>query len=328
MRWPVVLVVVSLCPEAWAAAAVKKPKPTPAAVNPAPAPEPEPVAAPAPAPAPAPTLAPAPAAEPPPAPAAAVPPSSAKPRLVVLALDSGGGIEPAVVSSLSEAVAAAAARTQLFEVTTQKDISTLLGLERQKQLLGCSDEAQSCLAELAGAIGARFVVSGSVTRLGDAYQLNLQTLDTVRTQTLGRSTRIASDLGRLQSLLPAAFAEASATPAPVPPSNVVPVVLMGAGAAAAVAAGVIFFQSYSREQSAVSELQLAKDQPTLQLKPASYYEGEANAVKQQRIISAAVLVGGVVLAGVGIALYRSPDSGTRVALVPSGNGAALVGVWP
>ena len=33
------------------------------------------------------------------------------------------------------------------EVTTASDLSHLLGLERQKQLLGCDTEAASCLAE-------------------------------------------------------------------------------------------------------------------------------------------------------------------------------------
>jgi hypothetical protein len=37
----------------------------------------------------------------------------------------------------------------------------LLGLERQKQMLGCAEDSSNCLAELAGALGARFVLNGS-----------------------------------------------------------------------------------------------------------------------------------------------------------------------
>ncbi|MBK7863126.1 MAG: hypothetical protein IPJ65_31850 [Archangiaceae bacterium] len=253
--------------------------------------------------------------------------ATGKPRLVVLDL-AAGGVDPAVAQSLSESLAAEANRTGLFDVTTQKDISTLLGLERQKQLLGCSDESSSCLSELAGAIGARFVLSGSVTRLGDTFQLNVQTLDTVRAQTIGRSTRIAPSLDRLRAGLPYAFAESAATPMPQQPSNLRSYLLIGAGAAAALSSGALFFQAYSREQASVSELSLARQQPQLQLKTVDYYQGEASSVMQLRIVGAALLALGVGFGALGFVLYRSTDSGSTVALVPSGNGAALAGVLP
>jgi hypothetical protein len=46
-------------------------------------------------------------------------------------------------------------------VTTPSDIRALLGLERQKQLLGC-DEGASCLAELSGALGAGAIIAGQL----------------------------------------------------------------------------------------------------------------------------------------------------------------------
>ena len=55
------------------------------------------------------------------------------------------------------------------EVTTASDLAHLLGLERQKQLLGCDSEATSCLAELANALGTEGVLVGSITRSGNAY---------------------------------------------------------------------------------------------------------------------------------------------------------------
>jgi hypothetical protein len=44
-------------------------------------------------------------------------------------------------------------RGQRVRVTTQRDVAQIIGLERQKQLLGCSDQDSSCNAELAGALG-------------------------------------------------------------------------------------------------------------------------------------------------------------------------------
>lgn len=56
-----------------------------------------------------------------------------------------------------------------LEVMNQTDIAALIGLERQKQLLGCSDSASAeCIAELAGALGADGLLSMSITR-SDPY---------------------------------------------------------------------------------------------------------------------------------------------------------------
>ena len=251
--------------------------------------------------------------------------ATGRPRLVVLDL-TAGGVDPAIAQSLSETVAAEASRSGLFDVTTQKDISTLLGLERQKQLLGCGEESSSCLSELAGAIGARFVVSGSVTRLGDTYQLNLQTLDTVRAQTIGRTTRIGRGLDELRGTIPFAFAEASATPPPPKPNNLRSYIMGGVAAAAIITSAVLFIQAFSREQASANELALASEQRQLQLKTVDYYRGEAAGVMQMRIIAGCLAALGVGFGVGAIALYRSPDA--AVALVPTTNGAAFAGVFP
>ena len=76
-----------------------------------------------------------------------------KPRMVVLGLDPAGGVEPEIAQSLTEAVTAEIAARGLFQVISASEVQTLLGFERQKQLLGCSEEGE-CLTELAGALGA------------------------------------------------------------------------------------------------------------------------------------------------------------------------------
>ncbi len=72
---------------------------------------------------------------------------------------------------------ALALRQQGLEVVTPREIGALLGLERQKQLLGCSDGADSCTVELANALGADGVLLGDVGRLGDRIQINLKVLN-------------------------------------------------------------------------------------------------------------------------------------------------------
>ncbi|MBM4776755.1 MAG: hypothetical protein GQE15_03540 [Archangiaceae bacterium] len=69
---------------------------------------------------------------------------------------------------------AGALRKQNLTVITQKEIAAVLGLERQKQLLGCADGDSSCTAELAGALGVEGTVMGSIARLDDVFQLHLK----------------------------------------------------------------------------------------------------------------------------------------------------------
>ncbi len=51
-----------------------------------------------------------------------------------------------------------------IRVVTARDISVLLGFERQKQLLGCSDDGM-CMAELGNALGVQGVLSRCLSRL-------------------------------------------------------------------------------------------------------------------------------------------------------------------
>ena len=133
-----------------------------------------------------------------------------RPRLVVLELAAGKDVDAATVSAVGDAITSLIAARGLFEVTSSQDVKTLLGVERQRQLLGCTES--SCMAELTGALGARFVLSGTLGLLGDTWQLTLTTLDSARAQPIGRTTRLAPNLKALTALLPWAVAEATATP--------------------------------------------------------------------------------------------------------------------
>jgi TolB-like protein len=263
------------------------------------------------------------------APAGQAAPGSAKAGLIVLDLSAGGGVDAVVAQSLSEALAVEASKAGYFQVMAQKEVSTLLGLERQKQLLGCNDGASTCQTELAGALGARFVLSGSVTKLGgDTFQLNLQTQDTAKTTTLGRATRIAKDLPSLRGLIPWLLAEATATPSPPEPSLALPITFIGAGGAVVVGGGVFLLQSLTREEVVLNDFAEAAKSDNFPLKSADYYRGEAAGISQQRLIGGILAGVGAAALVAGIVLMPSSSSGARVAVVPTGNGAALVGVLP
>jgi len=251
----------------------------------------------------------------------------AKPKLIVLDLAAVGGVDPQVAGALSEAVSAEVARTGYFQVLASKDVQTLLGLERQKQLLGCSEDAQSCFTELAGALGARFVMAGSVAKLGDAYQLSLQVLDSRTAQPVGRTTRLGKDLKELRHAIPYAVADAAGTPSPAPPSRVLPLALASGGGAVVIAGALFGLDGLARERETNRELELA-DTGGAALKPASYYRDAAAASALEKTVALGALVAGAALVATGVFLFQQGgDTGGGVALVPTGNGMALVGVW-
>ncbi len=63
-----------------------------------------------------------------------------------------------------------------IRVTTEAEVQAVLGLERQRQLLGCSDDSASCMAELAGALGVDGIITGNVARIDKGYVLTLKVI--------------------------------------------------------------------------------------------------------------------------------------------------------
>lgn len=103
-------------------------------------------------------------------------------------------LEPEVCALYTDTFAQLLAERGTVRVTTQREIATLLGLERQKQLLGCTDASVNCVAELAGALGVDGVVSGSVGKLGSAYTVNVKIVSARDGSALGaRSGRVKDD---------------------------------------------------------------------------------------------------------------------------------------
>ena len=80
-----------------------------------------------------------------------------------------------------------------IRVVTPKEIQALLGLERQRQLLGCSELSGSCFTELANALGADGIVIGTIAKLGDRYHLDVKVLGASTGTQLGLYSGEADD---------------------------------------------------------------------------------------------------------------------------------------
>lgn len=65
-----------------------------------------------------------------------------------------------------------------LEVVTQRDVEAALGMERQRQLLGCESTSQECMAELTSALGAKVVLTGSLAKTEKSYVVTLRAVNT------------------------------------------------------------------------------------------------------------------------------------------------------
>ncbi|MDX2012645.1 MAG: hypothetical protein SFW67_20775 [Myxococcaceae bacterium] len=95
---------------------------------------------------------------------------AAAPERVAVMSVSAVGLSPELQQYAAERLGTALSQRGV-KVTTQQDIANVLGLERQRQLLGC-DASASCAAELAAALGADAVLSWTVAKLGGAFDIS------------------------------------------------------------------------------------------------------------------------------------------------------------
>ncbi len=112
---------------------------------------------------------------------------------------------PAERSGLYTEQLAGALFARGVRAVTEREISTLLGLERQKALLGCGDGSTQCLVELANALGVDGVVLGDVAKIGNRYQVNLRIIDAKDGKPLAiASFKAADEEGVIDGLVSAA----------------------------------------------------------------------------------------------------------------------------
>ena len=72
----------------------------------------------------------------------------------------------------------------------------MLSHEAEKQALGC-DAGSSCLAEIGGALGVRYLVSGSIGLVGQSHLITLALSDVERATVEGRVSESVTDLSQL-----------------------------------------------------------------------------------------------------------------------------------
>ncbi|MGB8929826.1 MAG: hypothetical protein WCC48_01105 [Anaeromyxobacteraceae bacterium] len=122
-------------------------------------------------------------------------------KIALLRLTALGDVDPKTAALLGEALAGELRKRAGVSVMAESDIAALLGLEKTKAMLGCSDAG--CIAEVGGALGADRVVHGSIGRVGTSLLVNLTSLDprkAAQAASVSERLRGASDEAFLDAL--------------------------------------------------------------------------------------------------------------------------------
>ncbi len=214
-----------------------------------------------------------------------------KSRVLVLE-PSSEVIDKPTLGTIASLMLVELSKNPTIEVVSATDVRRLAELEGDKQAMGCADN--SCLADLAGAMGARYVVFGDVGKLGSLMILNLNLFDSTKAVAVNRVTVKASgaedlagklDAGVRDLVAPlfgappvAAASTVTAPPTPVDDGKTSPALiwgLIGGGAAVVVGGGAFDLLS-----------------PTSDDKVVDGYD----------VIGPIGMLGGLALAGAGVAL--------------------------
>ncbi len=114
--------------------------------------------------------------------------AAGKLKLVFTGVIPGTGVSQETTQSVAEYVQTELTRIDTYSVVSQGDLQAMLGLERQKQLVGCG-ETSTCMAELTGALDADRLLRGEMSRLDDTIVLNFALIDARKSKPVGRSSR-------------------------------------------------------------------------------------------------------------------------------------------
>lgn len=155
--------------------------------------------------------------------------AAAPTQIAVMPLSASEGVNDKTAEAVSESIAAEVRKQPNVQVMTRQELGAVMTLERQKQLLGCQNDA--CAAEIAGALDVDRAVAGSVAKLGESWTVHLALLDARKAQALAHSDRrkkgsIDDVLDLLPGMVHELFSPMAATlpsadqaPAPSPPTT-------------------------------------------------------------------------------------------------------------
>ncbi len=209
-----------------------------------------------------------------------------------------------------------------FKVTTAADLAALLGMERQRQLLGggCQDDGE-CMTEIGAVLGVPLLVVGRLSKIEDRFDVDLRVVRQRNGEIIARVSRGISGLTRLAELMDSAAASLADQLSPKTPFRWRLVVPLATGAALVAVSGVFlglaeseYFSyttpGYKVPRALTSERAIAQTFARLSLQRTLSFLGLG--------LGAALVVTGIVWNLV------VPSLPVSVVLAPSTNGGGVV----
>ena len=123
------------------------------------------------------------------------------PRMLLLGLSHDDSIDDADARLIIELLGNELAKDSRFDLLTENELRRFATLAAEQQTVDCQRDA-ACVAELAGALHARFLVGGSIGRLGSDWVIALQVTDTQSFSVLARTSSTAPSAETLRARLP------------------------------------------------------------------------------------------------------------------------------
>ena len=157
------------------------------------------------------------------------------PRVLLMDLKNNG-LDENLVKTINSLLTVNMTTFSEFNVMSGNDVKQLVALEMEKQNMGCTDDG-SCLAEIAGAMGATLVIFGDAGKIGNVMLINLSLFNAELGRSMSRVSIQAINLDEIPSKMSASLqklmkpvmpkdtpapAVAAAPPEPAPPAKAAP----------------------------------------------------------------------------------------------------------
>lgn len=212
-----------------------------------------------------------------------------------------------------------------LQITTAQDIAQAIGLERQKQLLGCDSEEPSCSAELAAALGSDAILSGSLAKAGSSFVVTLRGVNVANGQPFatasGRLTTedelfafLESEATEFAERMIEAFNLYVEQKRGRRAFRVWPWILTGAGVVAAGVGVGLFADSRTTYDTLINRMTL----------PDEGYRASLTSGQRNQDLGVGLLVGGLISASAGVVVAFLTRVPVQVAITPTSTGALAV----
>jgi TolB-like protein len=252
-------------------------------------------------------------------------------RTRIAVLDLGAfGIDETQRALLSEVALTAAGSSKRIQAIGKSDIAAMLGFEKQRQMVGCGEDF-SCIAEIGGALGVDYILTGSVGTIGDLHRVDVKLVEVRKSNVAARAGESVSGGAAAlvaavqravrQALLPL---DAELAPPPAEPFRLTArkktaLWLGGGGLACLAGAGVVGLLARSSYQG-------GKDASAVQDRAA--YDVARSDLRVRNLTADSLLGAGVLFAGVGTWLWFTESRPSQVlppvAVAPVHGGAMVL----